>query len=135
MNTLRSLALASTILAGACAHTKPQLENPMAQAETVAPIVDEGNKLQILAVRDRIEAKCGYFNSAPAMMSAPGSNTVDNVDAAAFFGVTRDKLECFVDAAMSSENGPKLCIPTPRNDRGDSADIVVECKDKADWTQ
>ena len=135
MNTLKSLALASTILAGACAHTKPQVETSMAQTETAAPVVDAGGKLQILAVRDRIEANCGHFASAPAMMSAPDSDTVDNVDAAAFFGVTRDKLECFVDAAMSSENGPKLCIPTPRNDRGDSADFVVECKDKADWTQ
>ena len=67
------------------------------------------------------------------MMSAPGSDTVDNIDAGAFLGVTRDKLQCVVDAAMSQANGPKLCIPTPRNDRGDVADIVVDCRDKDDW--
>ena len=68
MNTLRSLAVVSSILAGACAHTKPQIESTIAQAETIAPIADASNNLQILAVRDRIEADCGRFFSAPAMI-------------------------------------------------------------------
>ncbi len=125
MNTLRSLALASTILEGACAHTR-------FQAETAVSVVADGEP-QIFAVRDRVEANCGYFRSVLVAISAPGSDGVEKTDAAVFLDVTRDELGCFMDAVMSPDNGLKWCVPTLETDRDDSADFVVECRDGIDW--
>lgn len=125
-NSLKSFGIASVLLAGACAH------KPVAENRVQSPVVNEGGELQILAVADRINNNCGEISSMPAMAPKLGYTAAGDPDAAIFLGVTREQLECFVDAAMDPKNGPKVCMPRAVRDRGESADIMVRCVDRGD---
>ena len=84
MNTLRSFIVASSLLAGACAHPqKPSVEFP-------GP--SEMDELQILAVKDRVTMNCGYVAFAPARKKDVG----DNPDAAVFLNVLNPRLSVFI---------------------------------------